>query len=74
MTTRICARKRGPLVVEGPLELFDAHGHPVDVAGRSRVFLCRCGASRTTPLCDGSHNRVAFSPEAEQDQAEELPG
>lgn len=66
MTTRLTARRRGPIVVEGPVELIDASGKPIDVCGRSRVLLCRCGASRTTPLCDGSHNRVGFNPDNER--------
>lgn len=67
--TRIAARPRGPLVVEGPFELSDAAGRPIDVSGRKRVLLCRCGNSRTTPLCDGSHNRVDFHPANERDDA-----
>lgn len=58
--TRITAKPRGPLVVEGDIELIDLDGNPVDVAGRKRLLLCRCGASQTKPLCDGSHNRTGF--------------
>jgi len=58
--TRITARPRGPLLVEGEIELVDLDGKPIDVAGRKRLLLCRCGASSTKPLCDGAHNRIAF--------------
>ena len=27
---------------------------------RNRVTLCRCGASKNKPLCDGSHGDVGF--------------
>lgn len=58
--TRITARPRGPLLVEGEIELVDLDGQPIDVAGRKRLLLCRCGASSTKPLCDGAHNRIGF--------------
>jgi CDGSH-type Zn-finger protein len=60
MTARISARPRGPLVIEGDIELTDMQGNRVDVSGRKKILLCRCGASRTRPLCDGSHNRIGF--------------
>lgn len=43
----------GPYLVEGPvgLEIEDSLGPPV----ADRYTLCRCGASRNRPYCDGSH-------------------
>ncbi len=67
---RITPRARGPLVVEGSIELFDLDGHRIDLAGRTKVALCRCGQSSTRPLCDGSHNRVAFEAPPPQHDAE----
>ena len=64
MKTKITARHRGPLIVQmeaaGDIELVDTQGEQIDLAGRTKVALCRCGASKTTPLCDGSHNRTTF--------------
>ncbi|MBI5496367.1 MAG: CDGSH iron-sulfur domain-containing protein [Deltaproteobacteria bacterium] len=60
MKVRISPRARGPLVVEGDIDLVDLDGRPVETAGRQRVLLCRCGATRVRPLCDGSHNRTGF--------------
>ena len=60
MTTRITVKPRGPLVVEGDVELYDERSRPIDLGGKKKVALCRCGHSRTRPLCDGSHNRVPF--------------
>ena len=48
----------GPLFVSGgiPVELPD--GSTIET--RNRVTLCRCGASGSKPLCDGSHADVGF--------------
>lgn len=67
MALRIVARHRGPLVVEhdGPIEIVATDGSKRVIDANRRVLLCRCGASETTPLCDGSHNRIGFeAPEA----------
>jgi CDGSH-type Zn-finger protein len=66
MSVRICPRPRGPLLVEGDIELYDVNGARLETANRTRILLCRCGASRTSPFCDGSHNRVGFDPEGER--------
>jgi len=50
----------GPLLFEGPCELVGAGG------GRAypeKGALCRCGASRNKPFCDGSHSSIGFSGE-----------
>ena len=46
----------GPVRIAGSTPVTDASGATVD-PGR-RVSLCRCGASRCQPLCDGSHKIV----------------
>jgi CDGSH-type Zn-finger protein len=66
MSVRICPIRRGPLVVEGDAELYDVNGVRLETARRPRILLCRCGASRTAPICDGSHNRIGFDPESER--------
>jgi CDGSH-type Zn-finger protein len=47
----------GPVRVAGgvPIEVEDGELEPVD-----RISLCRCGASRSQPVCDGSHKVVGF--------------
>lgn len=48
----------GPLLVSGNLELIAASGR---VAWRgSKCALCRCGASKKKPFCDGSHSKIGF--------------
>ena len=51
----------GPLWVTGGIVIERSDGQPVET--RNRVTLCRCGASKIKPLCDGSHKDVGFSDE-----------
>ncbi|WP_143305814.1 CDGSH iron-sulfur domain-containing protein [Chitinophaga vietnamensis] len=48
----------GPLYIQGGIPIHDAHGKAYEV--RNRVTLCRCGASRNKPYCDGSHAAIKF--------------
>jgi CDGSH-type Zn-finger protein len=49
----------GPLLVRGPVRIQDQDGEEI-VVEREVVALCRCGKSRTRPLCDGTHKLVHF--------------
>ncbi len=49
----------GPLQVTGAVTVLRADGVPLET--RPRMTLCRCGASSTKPLCDGSHARAGFA-------------
>jgi CDGSH-type Zn-finger protein/uncharacterized Fe-S cluster protein YjdI len=63
------ARRDGPLEVapqpNGPLKLSGAHeivsgtGRTIERATES--YLCRCGASKNKPFCDGSHRKAGFT-------------
>lgn len=48
----------GPLWVRGRIPIRSGDGEAYEV--RNRVTLCRCGASKNKPFCDGSHSRVGF--------------
>ena len=53
----------GPILVEGHLTIRTAEG-PGGEAGfheGRKGALCRCGASRNRPYCDGSHVETGFS-------------
>ncbi|MGY3439646.1 MULTISPECIES: CDGSH iron-sulfur domain-containing protein [unclassified Marinovum] len=56
------ARENGPLVLTGPAEVTTGTGRRVKQAGK--LFLCRCGQSKTKPFCDGSHKDAGFTAEA----------
>ncbi|HVP34880.1 MAG TPA: CDGSH iron-sulfur domain-containing protein [Steroidobacteraceae bacterium] len=48
----------GPLWLRGGIPVVAADGFAYEV--RNRVTLCRCGASRHKPFCDGSHAAIKF--------------
>ncbi len=51
-------RASGPIWVRGGIPVVGADGVEYEV--RNRVTLCRCGASRNKPFCDGSHAATGF--------------
>jgi CDGSH-type Zn-finger protein len=55
----------GPLWVTGNIPIERADGQFLET--RNRVTLCRCGLSKTKPLCDGSHRPA--DPEEEGDSS-----
>jgi CDGSH-type Zn-finger protein len=48
----------GPLWLRGGIPVTAADGFAYEV--RNRVTLCRCGASKHKPFCDGTHAAVKF--------------
>jgi CDGSH-type Zn-finger protein len=53
---RIVALPNGPLMLAETGRLVDAEGGEV----ASPLYLCRCGASRHKPYCDGGHGAAGF--------------
>jgi CDGSH-type Zn-finger protein len=51
-------RVSGPLWVRGGIPVEAADGTQYET--RNRVTLCRCGASRNKPFCDGTHAAIGF--------------
>lgn len=49
----------GALWVSGGIPIERSDGSILET--RNRVTLCRCGASKNKPLCDGSHKDIGFS-------------
>jgi CDGSH-type Zn-finger protein len=58
----IKALKNGPYEVAGGAKVLDSTGK--EYAGQiDPLYLCRCGASKTKPFCDGSHKKIGFKAE-----------
>jgi CDGSH-type Zn-finger protein len=49
----------GPLFVKGGINLVSFNGTEYET--RNRMTLCRCGASKNKPFCDGSHISARFN-------------
>ncbi|MDY0210019.1 MAG: CDGSH iron-sulfur domain-containing protein [Acholeplasma sp.] len=47
----------GPLSVSGNMKVFDGD-HQYEQ--KPKVSLCRCGASKNKPFCDGSHQAIGY--------------
>ncbi len=60
MPAIVTIRSNNSIHIEGDFTVVDADGKPFDLAGRTKIGLCRCGASENKPFCDGSHRKVNF--------------
>lgn len=54
----VTVTKNGPYAVTGVVELLDQKMG--DGASSEHYALCRCGASKNKPFCDGSHWHIGF--------------
>jgi len=54
----VTIRENGPYAVRADMQLNGQRGV-------FRATLCRCGASRNKPFCDGSHNEIKFTASGE---------
>ncbi len=72
----IVREKNGQLAVTGLKEFKNSRGEEIKTKGS--VSLCRCGASKTKPFCDGTHAAIGWtdekSPERQPDQLDEYKG
>lgn len=56
---RVVPYRDGPYLVRGEFDLVDQDGNVIETR-RGTIALCRCGASRTKPFCDGTHKAIGF--------------
>ncbi len=74
---KIRIRKDGPLEIEGGIELRNSEWG--EGASREHYALCRCGASKMKPFCDGTHDEVwkhgegDYKPKTEAQSAKSTP-
>ncbi|MBM3698717.1 MAG: CDGSH iron-sulfur domain-containing protein [Actinobacteria bacterium] len=55
---KIQVKKNGSVRVTGTVDFVDAEGNVIE--SKTDFSLCRCGASKQKPFCDGSHREVGF--------------
>jgi CDGSH-type Zn-finger protein len=63
----ITVLKNGPYIVRGLEHFKDSEGRELPV--QPAISLCRCGASRNKPYCDGSHTKIGFKGEKDPKRA-----
>jgi CDGSH-type Zn-finger protein/uncharacterized Fe-S cluster protein YjdI len=56
LTLTLCTD--GPVQCDGPVAIFDVFGEQATTV--QQTWLCRCGASKNKPYCDGSHQAIGF--------------
>jgi len=60
MGKKVTSIKDGPYKIDGPVVIEDASGGKKDFDEKQEAWLCRCGASKNKPYCDGSHKKIGF--------------
>jgi CDGSH-type Zn-finger protein len=56
----VTVSKDGPYIITGGVELIGDNLQFGDGASKEHYTLCRCGASRNKPFCDGMHRVINF--------------
>ena len=63
MSVVVRFRENGPIVIEGEVQLKDSNKVAFSVKTEKPnkpMALCRCGASKKKPFCDGNHKEISF--------------
>ena len=58
-TVRFTLRENASILIEGSIEMIGPDGKKIET--KEKFSLCRCGASKNKPFCDGSHKGNDFS-------------
>jgi CDGSH-type Zn-finger protein len=59
VSTELTPYPDGPYLLRGDYRLTAPDGTEIDPHRRT-IALCRCGASRRKPFCDGTHKLIGF--------------
>ncbi|MDW7667967.1 MAG: glutamate synthase-related protein [Bacillota bacterium] len=59
--------KNGPLIVNNLEEITESTGSKQNLKNKSNA-LCRCGKSKTKPICDGTHGKIDFDDSKSDDR------
>ncbi|MEO1537946.1 MAG: CDGSH iron-sulfur domain-containing protein [Pseudomonadota bacterium] len=68
---KISPAENGPLILETPPNLSGSF--EIDLSGKPKVALCRCGASANKPFCDGAHAKIGFSSSSDRSALRNTP-
>ncbi len=58
--------KNGPLLVKDLEQFKNSRGEAIET--ETNMALCRCGASKNKPFCDGTHKSIGFTDEKCEDR------
>lgn len=58
---KVSFAKNGPILVSNLENLKNSRGESIKT--KKSIALCRCGASKNKPFCDGRHNAIGFTDE-----------
>ena len=56
---RMTLRRNSSILIEGKVEMIGPDGEKIEC--KEKFGLCRCGASKNKPFCDGAHKACDFS-------------
>ena len=57
----ITIMRNGPILAEGNFTIVGVNGKETEIT--IITSLCRCGMSKNSPFCDGTHNKKGFFPD-----------
>lgn len=68
-TPSLKAQENGALLLKGNVKFTGTDGNQIDI--KNKTALCRCGASKNKPFCDGSHNKIGFNDAPSKDKTKD---